>query len=60
MRTQRKLTEEHREKIRNSLKGRKRDESTKQKISIGMKRYWETIPVEVNKEDINVINEQKK
>ena len=59
MRKQRKLTEEHKEKIRNSLTGKKRAEETKRKISDSMKRYWDSIPYEINKEDINGLNGER-
>ena len=42
----RKVSEETKRKISNSMKGRKRTDKERQKISEGMKRYWETIPTE--------------
>ena len=44
-RTNRKLSEATKQKIANSLKGRKKTNSHKQAISNGMARYWESIPV---------------
>ena len=44
-RTNRKLSDSTKQKIANSLKGRKKAESHKQAISNGMVRYWESIPV---------------
>lgn len=52
-RTNRKLSEATKQKIANSLRGRKKTESHIQAISIGMKRYWETIPEEINNESVN-------
>lgn len=46
MRITRKVSEETKRKISNSMKGRKRTDEERQRISEGMKRYWETIPVE--------------
>lgn len=42
----RKLSEETKRKISESMKGRKRTDIERQKISEGMRKYWETIPVE--------------
>lgn len=54
-RKQRKLSEETKEKMRqaklgakNPRYGKKVDEKTRNKISEALKRYWETIPYEVN------------
>jgi len=44
-RTNRNQSESTKQKIANSLKGRKKAESHKQAISNGMARYWESIPV---------------
>ncbi len=44
-RTSRKLSNATKQKIANSLKGRKKTERHKQAISNGMIRYWESIPV---------------
>lgn len=35
------------------MKGRKRTENEKKRISDGMKRYWENIPYENKSENIN-------
>ena len=48
MRKERKLKEETRKKISESMKGRKQKASTKIKISEAMKRYWDGIPYEEN------------
>lgn len=40
-RTSRSVSPEVRTKIANSLRGRKREESTKMAISNGMKKYWQ-------------------
>lgn len=52
-RTQRKLSEETKEKMRqaklgakNPRYGKKMDNETKKKISESMKKYWENIPYE--------------
>ena len=52
-RTQRKLSEETKEKMRqaklgvkNPRYGKKMDNDTKKKISESMKKYWENIPYE--------------
>lgn len=50
MRTQRKLSFDIRERISNSMKGKKKSKETKDKISKSMKKYWENIPYE-NKEE---------
>ena len=42
----RKLSEETKKKISKSMKGRKRSEEERRNISEGMRRYWETIPLE--------------
>ena len=39
------------------MKGRKRTEDEKKKISDGMKRYWESIPYE-NKGETSTTNEE--
>lgn len=44
-RTNRKMSESTKQKIANSLKGRKKTESHKKSIANGMVRYWESIPV---------------
>lgn len=44
-RTTRKLSESTKQKIANSLKGRKKTERHKQAIAKGMERYWKNIPV---------------
>lgn len=46
MRTERKLSEEHKRKISESMKGKCKSEITKNKISESMKKYWEEIPYE--------------
>lgn len=46
MRKQRKLSEEVKKKISESMKGKKHSEKTKNKISEKMKEYWKTIPYE--------------
>lgn len=43
-RTSRKLSEETKKKISESMKGRKHSEETKKKMSESMKAYWKTIP----------------
>lgn len=48
MRKERKLKQEIRKKISESMKGRKQTATTKAKISEAMKRYWERIPYENN------------
>lgn len=47
-RTTRTLSETTKQKIANSLKGRKKTESHKQAISNGMAKYWESIPVMID------------
>lgn len=44
MRKERKLKQETRKRISESMKGRKQTASTKAKISEAMKRYWKRIP----------------
>ena len=39
------------------MKGRKRSDEERKKISDGMKRYWESIPFE-NKGEISATNEE--
>jgi len=39
----RNLTVEHKQKISNSLKGRKHSDEWKSNISIGLKRHWSSI-----------------
>ena len=46
MRKQRKLSDEVKKKISESMKGKKHSEETKNKISEKMKDYWKTIPYE--------------
>lgn len=41
----RNLTEEHKQRISNSMRGKKHSEETKQKISSAMREYWKTIPM---------------
>ncbi len=41
----RNLTDEHKQRISNSMRGKKHSEETKQKISIAMREYWKTIPM---------------
>lgn len=53
MRRERKLSEEIKRKISESMKGRKRTEAEKKRISDGMKRYWQKIPYE-NKNEIQI------
>lgn len=48
MRKERKLKQATREKISESMRGRKHTASTKAKISETMKKYWEGIPYENN------------
>lgn len=48
MRKERKLKQATREKISESMRGRKHTASTKAKISEAMKKYWEGIPYENN------------
>ena len=50
-RTQRKLSAETREKISQSMLGKKHSEETKRKMSESMKKYWSTIPYENNEEN---------
>lgn len=47
MRKQRKLSEETKRKISETMIGRKRTEEERKKISNGMKKYWESIPYEI-------------
>ena len=46
MRKQRKLSEEVKKKISESMKGKKKSTEHKEAISKSMKKYWETIPYE--------------
>ena len=46
MRKERKLSEETKKKISESMKGRKRSVEERKNISDGMKRYWDNIPYE--------------
>ena len=46
MRKERKLSEETKKKISESMKGRKRSVEERKNISDGMKRYWDSIPYE--------------
>lgn len=57
MRKQRKLSEETKRKISETMKGRKRTVEERKKISDGMKKYWNTIPFE-NKSDALTTNEE--
>lgn len=41
----RNLTLEHKQRISDSMKGKKHSEETKQKISSAMREYWKTIPI---------------
>lgn len=41
------MGEETKRKISESMKGRKRTEEERKKISDGMKKYWENIPYEI-------------
>ena len=45
-RTNRKLSESTKQKIANSLKGRKKSERHKQAIAKGMIEYWKSIPTD--------------
>lgn len=45
-RKSRKMPIEQRMKISAAMKGKKRSEVTKKKISDGMRKYWESLPVE--------------
>lgn len=45
-RTTRKLSEDTKKKISNSLKGVKKTDEHKKAISEGLKEYWKTIPYE--------------
>ena len=45
-RTSRKMPIEQRMKISEAMKGKKRSEATRRKISDGMRKYWESLPVE--------------
>ena len=56
MRKERKMQQETRKKISESMSGRKQTASTKAKISLALKKYWEGIPYENNdlKEEENV------
>ena len=49
MRKQRKLSEETKRKISDSLKNKKKRDEHKRAISEGMKKYWVTIPYEEEK-----------
>lgn len=55
MRKERKLKQETRKKISESMRGRKQTASTREKISQSMKEYWARIPYEEN----NNLNENK-
>lgn len=48
MRKERKLKQETRKKISEAMRGRKQTVSTRLKISVAMKKYWERIPYEEN------------
>ena len=48
MRIERKMKQETRRKISESMRGRKQTASTKAKISLALKKYWEGIPYENN------------
>lgn len=56
MRIERKMKQETRRKISESMRGRKQTASTREKISLALKKYWEGIPYENNnlKEEENV------
>lgn len=45
-RTTRKMSEETKKKISESMKGKKKTDEHKVAISNGLKKYWETIPYE--------------
>ena len=45
-RISRKLSEETKQKISESMKGKKKSKETRKKMSDAMKKYWETIPNE--------------
>lgn len=47
-RTTRKRTEETKQKISASLKGRPKTEQHKRAISVALKSYWQTIPIDSN------------
>lgn len=55
MRKQRKLSEETKRKISDSLKNKKKSDEHKRAISEGMKKYWETIPYEEEKNNGSVM-----
>lgn len=57
----RKMSDEHKQKISEALKGIKRSDRTRAKQSKAMKDYWASIPyeIELNKEDINIMNDKK-
>lgn len=57
VRLQRKLSKETKDKISKALKGKKKTDEHKEKISSKMKQYWEGIPYENNK--INTDNNVK-
>ena len=48
-------------KISESMKGKKHSEATRRKISDGMRKYWESLPVETennSEENIDLTDEQ--
>ena len=45
-RTTRKLSEETKKRISESMKGKKKTDEHKEAISSALKKYWETIPYE--------------
>lgn len=45
-RISRKLSEETKQKISESMRGKKKSKETRKKMSEAMKKYWETIPNE--------------
>lgn len=60
-RTSRRMPIEQRMKISESMKGKKRSEATRRKISDGMRKYWEKLPVEAEnnlEENIDLTDEQ--
>ncbi len=45
-RKSRKMPIEQRMKISEAMKGKRRSEATRRKISDGMRKYWESLPID--------------
>ena len=59
-RTSRQMPQEQRAKISIALKGKKKSEITKQKISNSMKTYWSTIPQISHNENVETNKRQQR